>query len=126
VVANIEAKAVAPGRWEAFTDNGREHTDMDVLEWVERVQELGAGEILLTAIDKEGKAKGCDLELCKRVAPLVKVPLILSGGVGNPKDAARAIQAGADAVAVAHVLHYRQFTVAQIKERLVSEGIQCR
>jgi cyclase len=126
VVANIEAKTMASGKWEAFTDNGREHTGRDVLEWVEEVQALGAGEILLTSVDKEGKAKGCDLELCRQVARLAKVPMILSGGVGKPQDVADALTCGADAVAVAHILHYNQYSVAEIKQCLVEGGIECR
>ena len=82
MVLSVEAKQNGPGRWEAYTDNGREHTGLDVVEWIERAVALGAGEILLTAIDKEGTRKGLDLNLLRAVAARVEVPVIISGGFG--------------------------------------------
>ena len=108
MVLSIEAKQVAPGKWEAYTDNGREKSGRDVVEWSRIGQDCGAGEVLLTSVDKEGTRKGFDVDLCRAVASVVDVPLILSGGMGTAKHLIDAVmQGGADAVAMAHVLHYR-------------------
>jgi imidazole glycerol-phosphate synthase subunit HisF len=116
MVLSIEAKSITPGKWTAFTDNGREHTNRDVIEWVQEAVELGVGEILLTSVDQEGTQKGFDLELCRAVTNVVEVPVILSGGLGSLNDAKVAVSQGrADAIAVAHALHYNKFTVAQLK-----------
>lgn len=116
MVLSIEAKSTTPGKWTAFTDNGREHTNRDVIEWVQEAVELGVGEILLTSVDQEGTQKGFDLELCRAVTNVVEVPVILSGGLGSLDDAKVAVSKGrADAIAVAHALHYNKFSVAQLK-----------
>lgn len=116
MVLSIEAKSTTPGKWTAFTDNGREHTNRDVIEWVQEAVELGVGEILLTSVDQEGTQKGFDLELCRAVTNVVEVPVILSGGLGSLDDAKVAVTQGrADAIAVAHALHYNKFSVAQLK-----------
>ena len=126
VVVNVEAKAVGAKKWEAFSDNGREHTDRDAVEWILQAQELGAGEILLTSVDHEGLGRGCDLDLIDAVAAHMKVPLIISGGVGSPEDALKAVRHGADAVAMAHILHYGHNTISQVKSYLGEMGVQCR
>lgn len=116
MVLSIEAKSTTPGKWTAFTDNGREHTNRDVIEWVQEAVELGVGEILLTSVDQEGTQKGFDIELCRTVTNVVEVPVILSGGLGSLDDAKVAVTQGrADAIAVAHALHYNKFNVAQLK-----------
>jgi cyclase len=116
MVLSIEAKSTTLGNRTAFTDNGREHTNRDVIEWVQEAVELGVGEILLTSVDQEGTQKGFDLELCRAVTNVVEVPVILSGGLGSLDDAKVAVSHGkADAIAVAHALHYNKFTVAQLK-----------
>ncbi|MFM9872945.1 MAG: imidazole glycerol phosphate synthase subunit HisF [Fimbriimonadaceae bacterium] len=116
MVLSIEAKSAGPGKWTAFTDNGREHTHRDVIEWVQEAVELGVGEILLTSVDNEGTQKGFDIELCRAVTSVVEVPVILSGGMGTLDHAMRAVTEGrADAIAVAHALHYKNFTVAEIQ-----------
>ncbi|ARU41904.1 imidazole glycerol phosphate synthase subunit HisF [Armatimonadetes bacterium Uphvl-Ar1] len=116
MVLSIEAKSTTAGKWTAFTDNGREHTNRDVIEWVQEAVELGVGEILLTSVDQEGTQKGFDLELCRAVTNVVEVPVILSGGLGSLDDAKVAVSQGrADAIAVAHALHYNKFSVAQLK-----------
>jgi cyclase len=116
MVLSIEAKSTTPGKWTAFTDNGREHTNRDVIEWVQEAVELGVGEILLTSVDQEGTQKGFDLELCRAVTSVVEVPVILSGGLGSMDDAKVAVSQGrADAIAVAHALHYNKFSVAELK-----------
>ncbi len=127
MVLSIEAKRVAPGRWEAYTDNGRERTGLDVVAWARQGVELGAGEILLTSIDREGTREGYDLELLAAVSRAVPVPLIASGGMGQPADAARAVIEGeADAVAMADVLHYRRHSLAQIRAAAREAGLHVR
>ncbi|MEL0097746.1 MAG: imidazole glycerol phosphate synthase cyclase subunit, partial [Planctomycetaceae bacterium] len=106
VVLSVEAIRQADGRWEAHTDNGREKTGRDVVEWVQEAVGRGAGEILLTSVDREGTQSGCDLDLANSVSGAVNIPVILSGGVGGPNHFTEAvIDGGVDAVAVAHVLH---------------------
>lgn len=126
MVLSIEAKRVGPQKWEVYTDNGRERTGMDVREWAIRGVELGAGEILLTSVDQEGTAKGFDLELIRTVARAVPVPLIASGGMGTPQHLVQAVEAGADAVAMAHVLHYKKYSMAEIRDTALKSGISVR
>lgn len=116
MVLSIEAKRVGPGRWEAYTDNGRERTGLDVRKWAIRGVEQGAGEILLTSVDQEGTAKGFDLDLIRTVADAVPVPVIASGGLGTPEHLIEAVRIGhVDAVAMAHVLHYKKCTLPEIR-----------
>jgi imidazole glycerol-phosphate synthase subunit HisF len=127
MVLSIEAKRVAPGRWEAYTDNGRERTGLDVVAWARQGVALGAGEILLTSIDREGTREGYDLELLAAVSRVVPVPLIASGGMGQPTDAARAVIEGeADAVAMADALHYRRHSLAEIRSATREAGLHVR
>jgi imidazole glycerol-phosphate synthase subunit HisF len=129
VVLGIEAKRAPSGKsrgsgWEAFTDNGREKTGLDVVEWAKRAVDLGAGEILLTSIDNEGTRKGFDLELVRAVGAAVGVPVVASGGAGEAGHVHEAIAAGADAVAIAGLLHYRATTVGAIKSHLAERGVE--
>jgi cyclase len=127
MVLSIEAKCVAPGRWEAYTDNGREKTGLDVVQWARQGVELGAGEILLTSVDREGTREGFDLELLAAVSGAVPVPVIASGGMGRPQDAVRAVREGAaDAVAMADVLHYQRFTLGEIRTAACDAGLLVR
>jgi len=127
MVLSIEAKRTAPGRWEVYTDNGREKTGMDVVEWAQRGVELGAGEILLTSVDREGTREGFDLELVAAVAKSVGVPVIASGGMGKLDDVAKVVQlGGADAVAMADVLHYGRTTVNDIRTAARAAGLTVR
>lgn len=127
MVLSIEAKRVAPGRWEAYTDNGREPTGRDVVEWAQQGVELGAGEILLTSIDQEGTRDGFDLALTAAVAAAVNVPVIASGGMGSPEDAVKAVQQGqASAVAMADILHYRRASLTDIRKAAQSSGVNVR
>ncbi|MGZ3774645.1 MAG: imidazole glycerol phosphate synthase subunit HisF [Bdellovibrio sp.] len=127
MVLSVEAKKVEEGRWEVFTDNGREKTGIDVMEWVQRGVKLGAGEVLLTSVDKEGTRKGFDLGLLNAVAKLVKVPLIASGGMGNLEHVKEALGAGSiDAIAVADALHYKRFSVREIKQAIADTGCKVR
>ena len=110
-VLSIEAKRVGENKWEAYTDNGRERTGMDVVEWAKKGCGLGAGEILLTSVDQEGTRKGFDIPLVRAVTQEVAVPVIASGGMGKPEDLIDVVQQGeADAVAMADILHYHRAT----------------
>ena len=127
MVLSIEAKQIAPDRWEAYTDNGRERTGLDVIEWVKRGVALGAGEILLTSVDKEGTRKGFDLPLLHAVTSEVGVPVIASGGMGHPEHLVEAVQQGqADAVAMADILHYGRATVGDIRASARKAGVDVR
>lgn len=127
MVLSIEAKRSGQGRWEAYTDNGREHTGLDVIEWVKRGEELGAGEILLTSVDQEGTRKGFDVELVAAVSKVVSVPVIASGGYGAPDHLERVVKdGGADAVAVADAIHYDRTSLGDIRREALARGIAMR
>lgn len=116
MVLSIEAKNVGPGKWEVFTDNGRERTGLDVLNWVRQATELGAGEILLTSVDQEGTRKGFDVDLVRAVTAEVSVPVIASGGMGSIDHLVEVCARGrADAVAIADALHYNRLTLSDIR-----------
>ena len=122
LVLSIEAKQQADGKWEVFTETGRERSGMDVLEWVQRGVELGAGEVLLTSIDREGTRKGYDCALIAAVAAVVEVPLIASGGYGARGHLGAAMAAGADAVAVADALHYGRVRLDALRDEMREAG----
>jgi cyclase len=129
MVLSVEAKRLrGQDRWEAYVDNGREKTGRDVVEWITEAVERGAGEILLTSVDHEGMARGFDIPLCCAVTSVVDVPVILSGGMGTLEHALAAIEQGhADAIAMAHVLHYNKLTIDSIRSYLIEHGIEvCR
>jgi len=127
MVLSIEAKQIGPDRWEAYTDNGRERTGVDVIAWVKRGVSLGAGEILLTSVDREGTRKGFDIPLVRAVAQEVAVPVIASGGMGKSEDLIDVVQlGGADAVAMADILHYHRATVDDIRRVAQAAGIEVR
>ena len=131
IVVAIDARrrsADDPARgWEVYTHGGRRPTGLDAIEWARRVSELGAGEILLTSMDRDGTRVGFDLELTRAVADAVPVPVIASGGVGTLQHLAEGITAGgADAVLAASIFHYGEFTVRQAKEYLAAQGIALR
>jgi cyclase len=127
MVLSIEAKEVGPGRWEAYTDNGRERTGLDVVEWAARGVELGAGEILLTSVDREGTRKGYDLGLIRAVRSVVSVPVIASGGMGSVAHMEAAATVGmADAVSMGDVLHYGRTTIPDIRAAALAAGLPVR
>lgn len=116
MVLSIEAKQIGPQNWEVYTDNGRERTGLDVIEWVKRGVALGAGEVLLTSVDREGTRKGFDINLVRAVTSEISVPVIASGGMGRPEDCVEVTQdGGADAVAMADILHYRRSNLGDIR-----------
>lgn len=126
MVLSIQAKSKGDS-WEAYYDNGREHSHLDVVEWAKQGQELGAGEIMLTSVDQEGTAKGFDVALVKAVTDVVTIPVIASGGMGKLDDINTVIKDGhADAVAMAHVLHYENHTVPEIRQHCVDNKIPVR
>ena len=127
IVSSIEAKSIKDGNWEVYIDNGREPTGKDVVDWAKYVEELGAGEIMLTSIDKEGTKKGFDVDLYKSVAKHVSIPVIASGGMGRSIDALELIEnADIDAIATASVLHYKIESIQQIKNTLLKNQIKVR
>jgi cyclase len=131
IVVAIDARrrdAADPSQgWEVFTHGGRTATGIDALDWARRVVELGAGEILLTSMDRDGTREGFDLELTRAVADAVSVPVIASGGVGRLEHLADGISVGrADAVLAASIFHYGEFTVRQAKSFLAGRGIPMR
>lgn len=127
MVLSIQAKQIAPGRWEAYTDTGRERSGIDVIEWARKGVQLGAGEILITSVDREGTRKGFDIDLVRTVAAEVNVPIIASGGMGSAQDAVDVVQQGhADAVAMADILHNKRATLAEVRQHLKSAGVEVR
>ena len=127
IVVAIDAKSVAPGRWEVFTHGGRRPTGIDAVAWARQVVELGAGEILLTSMDRDGTRAGFDLGLTRAVSDAVSVPVIASGGVGTLDHLAAGIsEGGASAVLAASIFHYGEFSIAQAKAHLAACGIPVR
>jgi cyclase len=127
VVLAIDAKRKPDGQgWEVFTAGGRTPTGRDALEWVAEGVERGAGEVLLTSMDRDGTKDGYDLALTGAVAGAVGVPVIASGGVGELDHLVAGVEAGADAVLAASIFHYGEHTVGQAKERMAAAGIPVR
>ena len=126
MVLSIEAKQQAPGQWEVYTDCGREGTGIDVLEWVQQGVDLGAGEVLITSIDREGTRKGLDAELTRLVADAVNVPVIASGGYGQPSHLSEIVNVGADAVAFADALHFKRSSLGELRSFAEQAGIRTR
>ena len=126
VVIAIETIRQPNGTWEAFTDNGREHTGLDAYDWALRAVDLGAGELLLTSVDHEGTKQGFDLNFNKRLATTVGVPVVAHGGAGSAAQVAEVANLGVDGVAIASVLHYHQTTVGELKKSLAGSGVEVR
>ena len=131
IVVAIDAKKVSsegePNRWEIFTHGGRKGTGIDAVEWAKKMVEYGAGEILLTSMDRDGTKSGFDLELTRAVSDAVSVPVIASGGVGNLDHLADGITEGkADAVLAASIFHFAEYSVEEAKQHMQSKGIEVR
>ena len=127
MVLSIEAKQVAPERWEVYTDNGRERTGLDVVDWVKKGVSMGAGEVLLTSVDREGTRKGFDIALVRAVTNAISVPVIASGGMGVPEDLLEVVKAGnADAVAMGDILHYKRAEIGDVRALAVASGLGVR
>ena len=127
IVCAIDAKSVGAGRWEVFTHGGRRPTGRDVIAWAREVERLGAGEILLTSMDRDGTRQGFDLALTRAVSEAVGIPVIASGGVGRLEDLADGVSiGGADAVLAASIFHFGEFTVGQAKALMAERGLPVR
>ncbi len=131
IVVAIDAKRVSsegePARWEIFTHGGRTATGIDAIEWAKKMVDFGAGEILLTSMDRDGTKSGFDLELTRAVSDAVAVPVIASGGVGKLQDLTDGVKLGrADAVLAASIFHFGEHTVQQAKEQMASQGLEVR
>ena len=122
IVLSIQAKKNSNATWEALYDNGREHSGLDVIEWAKRGEELGAGEILLTSVDKDGMMAGMDFDLIDRVCSTVNIPVIACGGVSKADDVIVADECGASAVAIGSILHYNKTDVIRLKEEVMKRG----
>lgn len=127
IVVAIDAKQVQPGHWEVFTHGGRQATGLDVVEWAKKMQALGAGEILLTSMDRDGSKIGYDLQLTRAVTDALEIPLIASGGAGTLQHMVDGVKlGGADAVLAASVFHYGEYTIQQAKQYMAQQGIEMR
>ncbi len=130
IVVAIDAKQTVWGaqpKWEIFTHGGRKPTGIDAVEWAQKMQALGAGEILLTSMDRDGAKSGFDLNLTRAVSDALSIPVIASGGVGNLQHLADGVQkGGADAVLAASIFHFGEYTVRQAKEVMQERGIEVR
>ena len=127
IVVAIDAKQSAPGRWKVYTHGGRRETPWDAIEWAQKAEALGAGEILLSSMDRDGTRKGYDLDLTRNVSEAVRIPVIASGGAGSLEHLYEAFSIGkADAVLAASIFHYGEFTLAQAKNFLKEKGVPVR
>jgi cyclase len=130
IVVAIDAKQTVWGanpKWEIFTHGGRKPTGLDALEWARKMEELGAGEILLTSMDRDGAKIGFDLNLTRAIVDAVNIPVIASGGVGNLRHMADGVKiGGADAVLAASIFHFGEYTVEQCKHFMAEQGIEVR
>jgi cyclase len=126
VVVAIDARQSAPGKWEVFSHGGRHNTGLDVLGWAKRMESLGAGEILLTSMDRDGTGKGFDLELLRAVCGAVRLPVIASGGVGTLDHFVEGAQAGATGLLAASVFHFGTFTIDHVKAALMAARLPVR
>lgn len=127
IVVAIDARQVGPQKWEVYIHGGRTPTGLDAVEWARRVEELGAGEILLTSMDRDGTKDGYDIPLTRAIADTVRIPVIASGGVGTLEHIAEGLTAGgADAALAASIFHFGEYSVRQVKEYLHERGIPVR
>lgn len=126
-VIEIQAKKASFGHWEAFIDNGREHSGFDAIKWAEEATSLGAGEVLVTSIDQEGTGKNYDRELLETMASRIDVPIIASGGAGSKEDIVKtAMINGIDACSFARIIHYDKATVPEIRQACIGAGVNVR
>jgi cyclase len=123
IVGSIEAKSKGDGKWEAYTDNGREPSGLDVIEWAVELERLGAGELMITSIDQEGTKKGFEIDLFKKITDLVSIPVIASGGAGKVEHIEQLVEnTDVSGIALASILHYKLDTISSIKNRINSKN----
>ena len=127
MVLSVEAKKIEKNKWEVYTDNGRESTGIDLIEWLVKGQHLGAGEVLLTSVDCEGTRKGFDLDLIQSATDSLSIPVIASGGMGKHKDLCDVVNiSDADAIAMADILHFNRSNFEEIRKESITAGITVR
>lgn len=126
VVVAVDAKKNAIGNYEIFTHGGKKPTGIDAVKWAKEAEKLGAGEILLTSMDRDGTKSGYDLDLLKKITSQVSIPVIASGGVGNLQDLADGIKAGASAVLAASIFHFKEYSIKQAKDFLAEQKVAVR
>jgi cyclase len=127
IVVAIDARSTGEGKWEVFTHGGRNGTGIDAVEWAQKMEDYGAGEILLTSMDKDGTKSGYDLPLTRTISRNLKIPIIASGGAGNLEHLSDGVKLGeADAVLVASIFHYGEYTIKEAKEFMSANGISVR
>lgn len=126
IVVAVDARNVAPGKWEVFTHGGRRGTGIDAVDWCRRVAALGAGELLLTSMDRDGTKSGFDLDLLRAVRASVRLPLVASGGVGNVSHFVEGARAGATGLLAASVFHYGEMRIGEAKAALAAAGLPVR
>jgi cyclase len=126
MVVAIDARQSAPGKWEVFSHGGRINTGLDVLDWARRMAELGAGELLVTSMDRDGTGAGFDLPLLQAICAAVRLPVVASGGVGTLEHFVEGAQAGATGLLAASVFHFGKFTIAEVKDALAAAHLPVR
>ncbi len=127
VAVDVKRQNIEPGKWEVFTYGGRKATGIDVFEWIKKVEQLGAGEILLTSMDADGTTEGYDLELTRRISEMINIPVIASGGAGTLEHISDVLTQGkADAALAASIFHYKKYSIRELKEYLAKKGIAVR
>ena len=127
IVVAIDAKKIRKKKWEIYTHGGRKKTGIDAIKWAKKMENFGAGEILLTSMDKDGTKTGFDLELTKKISNIVNIPVIASGGVGDIQHLVDGIKIGkASAVLAASIFHYGKYTIKQVKKKMKEKGIAVR
>ena len=126
IVLSVEAKKISPDFWEPYIESGREKTDLNFKNWIKKGEDLGAGELLITSVDRDGTCKGFDNDLLKVATETVNIPVISSGGFGSLKDLEVASTNGADAIAIAHSLHYKKQSLRKIRDHALQLSLNVR
>ena len=127
IVVAIDAKQIKKNKWEIYTHGGRKKTGIDAIKWAKKMESFGAGEILLTSMDKDGTKSGFDLKLTKKISNSISIPVVASGGVGNIQHLVDGIKIGkASAVLAASIFHYGKYTIRQVKNKMKQKGIAIR
>jgi cyclase len=126
IMVAVEAIRAGNGYWEAFTDNGREHTGLDAVDWAEKAVDLGAGELLITSVDREGTEQGYELELLQKIVDKVNVPVVIHGGANSKENILEAAKIGASGAVVSKIFHYKKYSIREVKEHLSANGVEVR